>query len=422
MMAGALALAFLGAALSIRAQEPPDQPKRDFPDRKLVVSPPESPAFTLLGLTPQTVARPSTPNALAVASLSSVDRFGNFQAGIAVDFQPVGLALYRSAGVLPRYKSSYLFRFANRLQTSFATTKGTSESDKATRVAGGLRFAIFDRGDPRMDSVLEKCFVGRVDALLAEPNLFGVPAATVREVEQKLRDGIENARKEVESLLKGSGATDPERPLKLSEATARLASAESRLREFLERKERGRTLEERGRAAARACRDAALKRNWNKSSWIVAAGLSGIAAPDQFQQYTWNGAGVWTSIGYGFEQVPALAKRSQLIVHGAFRNREQAPDPAARGKFRSEDSWLAGGRLRVGVPEVLVTGEVLYYRFRPAGMSWINAIRSSAGLELRIRDDLFLNFSAGGETGRPTSGKRVFLLTSMSWGFASKAQ
>src|SRR5258708_17355465 len=49
---------------------------------------PDSPAFTILGVTPQTITRPTTPRGLAASLLNGVDENGNFQAGFALDTAP----------------------------------------------------------------------------------------------------------------------------------------------------------------------------------------------------------------------------------------------------------------------------------------------------------------------------------------------
>ena len=49
---------------------------------------PDSPALTVLGLKPALVARPKTPEDLAVSFLNAVDADGKQQQGYAVDFLP----------------------------------------------------------------------------------------------------------------------------------------------------------------------------------------------------------------------------------------------------------------------------------------------------------------------------------------------
>src|SRR5262249_4604445 len=91
-----------------------------FADADLAV--PESPAFTVLGLSPETVVRPSSPREFASSLLNGVDRNGNFQSGVALDFAPY-LTLAADEMTLGQYRSNYKLRFLSRTQFSFANTK-----------------------------------------------------------------------------------------------------------------------------------------------------------------------------------------------------------------------------------------------------------------------------------------------------------
>jgi hypothetical protein len=101
----------------------------------LDLSVPDSPAFTVLGLTTQTITHPATPRALATSLLNGVDQNGNFQTGVAIDTTPY-LLFYGNDVTLEKYQQSQVIRFLSRTQFSFATTKGASESDKSARFAG----------------------------------------------------------------------------------------------------------------------------------------------------------------------------------------------------------------------------------------------------------------------------------------------
>ncbi len=121
------------------------------------LSVPESPAFTVLGLTPQTVTRPASPRELATSLLNGVDQHGNFQSGVALDLAPY-LLFAGDQLSLRDYQRSRKLRLLTRFQTSFATTKGASEDDKSTRLALGFHATLWDRGDPQLDNELLGCF------------------------------------------------------------------------------------------------------------------------------------------------------------------------------------------------------------------------------------------------------------------------
>src|SRR5258705_2814382 len=149
------------------------------------LAPPESPGFTVLGLTPQTVVRPMSPRAFASSLLSGVDQNGNFQSGVALDTAPY-LVFAGPALTLKKYNESYPTRFLARTQFSFATTKGASDDDKATRLALGLRMTLWDAGDPHADSVLIKCFVDNL-RLPPPPTQIDPNNPTLSAADQEMR-------------------------------------------------------------------------------------------------------------------------------------------------------------------------------------------------------------------------------------------
>jgi hypothetical protein len=125
-------------------------------EANLDLSVPESPAFTVLGLTPQNVVRPTTPGEFAASLLNGVDANGNLQTGIALDTTPY-LTLAGNQLTLSEYRRSRMTRLLSRTQISLATAKGSSEQDKAIRLGLGFHLTPWDRGDPRMDTGFDQC-------------------------------------------------------------------------------------------------------------------------------------------------------------------------------------------------------------------------------------------------------------------------
>jgi hypothetical protein len=354
-----------------------------LPTANVDLSVPESPAFTVLGLTPETVVRPSSPREFASALLSGVDRNGNFQSGTALDTVPY-LLLAGKGLTLGAYRSNYKLRLASRTQFSFATTKGASDDDKSARLALGFRMTLWDKGDPRMDRVLMGCFTTVQRAFFASTAPPGIlppdqlpPTATAED------------RRESEQ-----------------------AWETFRLKEIQANETRNQGNEQ--------CRENSRKQNWNKSSWIVAFAPSWISETGQTKNFKWNGAGFWTSLAYGFEGFPGLQKHSQLIVHARYRDNEKVPDPDNEGKFFDQDSFFLGSRLRVGNENATGSFEGVFVRSRPAGKGWDNSARYSLGLERRVAENLWFALAFGGENGRDDGKNNGFVLSSFRWGFSRK--
>ena len=168
------------------------------------------------------------------------------------------------------------------------------------------------------------------------------------------------------------------------------------------------------------CRAQSRKDNWNKSSLILAVAPSWISTSGNLRGLKWNGGGIWTSLGYGFEGIPGLEKHSQLILHARYRNNEQVPDPNNKGSFFEQDSVFLGTRLRVGTENATASFEGVLVRSRAEGKSFDNSARYSVGLERRIAENLWFALAFGGENGNETGKNKGFVLTSFRWGFSQK--
>ena len=333
------------------------------------LSVPESPAFTVLGFTPNTVIRPASPKAFATSLLNGLDQNGNFQSGLAFDFTP--FMLFNGENItIKDYNEQYLTRLLSRTQFSFATTKGATAADTATRLAAGLNVTLWDKGDPRVyhpergdDDVLQ-CFA---DSLQLPPVIApGTSPADIAKI---------NA---------GNKATNDQ--------------------------------------LANACRDRARRANWNRSSWVIAYAPSWISKTGDTTGYKWNGGAAWTSVAYGFEGISALERIAQLIFHARYRSRERAPDPANAGRFLTQNSTFFGARFRAGSPKFGLNFEDTFIRTHVLRGRTDDVNRFSIGAEARITDNLYFVITSGGNIGAENNQKKGFVITSFKYGFNPKSQ
>lgn len=128
----------------------------------LDLSMPTSPAFTILGLTPETVSNPQTGSDLAASLLDGLDARGNAQNGVALDFRPYMIAAGDNT-TLWNYQQDPLRRQLARISLSLATASGQSEADEADRYAIGLKWVPIDEADPRTDLAISTCFKSVLD-------------------------------------------------------------------------------------------------------------------------------------------------------------------------------------------------------------------------------------------------------------------
>lgn len=352
-------------------------------DAELDLSIPESPAFAVLGLSPESVVRPATPRQLAASLLNGIDANGNFQTGMALDTVPF-LIIKGDGLTIQEYRknpdSFSWTRFASRSQLSFATTKGTNADDPAVRAAIGVSLVPFDLGDPRQHRDLDACFTEK----LALPDL-------------DKNDSFE------------------ERQQKL----ARFADVSSNYMVKLQE-------------AAQKCRTEDEQRYWNASSWKLGAAPTLIQKDGTSGTTEYGGATFWTSLAYGFDRFDeqfrdkkkaaaqsSLSDNSQLIIGVRYQLDQQQPDPHMVKTFFKEDSLIAGTRLRIGRPNLSVSFEGSYVYTNPEIGSTDSGYRFALGSELKVPlpniDNVWLEASLGG-TGGHGDQDRLFFLASLKIG------
>lgn len=366
--AGAVAAA--GSLLAGFIPPPTLLPDQTIKRANVDLAVPESPAFTVLGLTPQTVVRPASPREFATSLLNGFDKDGNFQSGIALDTVPFLLFAGNNLTINEyRRPGNYLTRLLARTQLSFAAVKGATDDDPSVRMSLGLQATLYDKGDPRLDRELDNCFAAAIlPTFLAFPPINPTSPQAVRDAEVGRRTQI----------LQG---------------------------------------------LAEPCREASRKRNWNRSSWIVAAAPSWISTTGASKDFRWNGGGFWTSFAYGFEGVHALQDTSQLILHARYRNKESVADPENEGSFFEQNSAAFGARMRIGNPDFNGNFEGVYNSNRPRGQNRDNSYSLSFAAERKLSDNLFLVFSLGKEGGHRNEdqNKAAVIRSSFQWGFSRKS-
>jgi hypothetical protein len=331
---------------------------------------PDSPAFTVLGITPENVTHPTTPKEFSTSLLNGVDERGNFQTGLALDFVPY-LTFFGKDTSLFSYAHSPMERFLARTQVSFATAKGVTDEDKSTRLALGLRMTLWDMGDPRLDGELDTCYKNAE----SHPDFL------------------------TEEYVIVSSDQEPDKQKKKRKRAELYAQVTEK------------------------CDVEARKNNWNASGWIVGLAPSWISKTGETKNFEWNGGGFWSTVAYGFEQVKALEDNSQLLFHVRYRNNELVPDAEDPTIFFNQDSLYVGGRLRIApgkTAKSIFSLEGNYIRSRQDKGSWDNSRRFSLGLERRIAENIWFALSVGGQGGRIDGANHAFVLSSFKWGFQQK--
>ncbi|HET8671772.1 MAG TPA: hypothetical protein VFM05_14480, partial [Candidatus Saccharimonadales bacterium] len=335
----------------------------------LDLSTPESPAFTVLGLTPQTIVRPASPKEFASSLINGLDKNGNFQSGLAIDTAPY--LLFNGQNVtLDSYNRDLLTRLLTRTQFSVAAVKGSSEEDPSTKLSLGLNFTLFDNGDPRIyrpgqDGDVLSCFNEKI--IFNMPPVSPLPRETY----------YERGREAVEDYMRTNGDSI--------------------------------------KAIAEECREEGRKKHWNKTSWNLAFAPSWLSKKGNTSEFKWNGGAVWSSYALG------VGNSGQFILHGRFRAKEQVPDEDNEGSSITQNSALFGGRFRIGSPGIGFNIEGAFVHNRPENRPAKNTYEFSLGLEKKLAPSVYFVITAGSQ-GPPTDGAKSkgFVITSFKYGFSKK--
>ena len=328
---------------------------------------PDSPALTLLGLSAEKVARPGTPRDLATTALNGVDRRGNLQSGLAVDFAPLFL-FGGNAITYDEYRDGWATRLLGRTQVSVATAKGSGEADKAVRAAVGVRATLWDAGDPRLDAGLIAC----LDAIRVTPPR--------------------------EALL-DQEAID-----------AWVARATAERRPLVEQ-----------------CHNQFKVRRWNASSVAVGIAPEWNSPTGGWGAFDSGGASVWTSVAIALTRteqfetpagtsVPVERPLGQLVVQGRYRADELVPDRRQRGTYFDKNSAGLAARLMLGSANrtLVVEGELA--REMPDGGDATSVMELSIGGQVRLAPDVWLSLAVGGHRGGLTNEERsTFVMSSFKW-------
>jgi hypothetical protein len=362
-----LGIGLLLSASSASAQ--PKQPASTFTlgQGTVDLAVPESPAFGALGLTPKQVARPTTARELAMSFINGIDRSGNLQTGIAVDTAPYML-LAGSRITLQDYQrpGQYLTRFLARWQVSFATAKGGSEDDPSAKIALGLRFTLLDKGDPRTDAMLVTC-LSREAANMLNRQPPVPPTLSDEEL------AIENQRRE-----------------------------------------------ELVREGVRPCREDAARRRWNRTAWIAGLAPTWTSADGTASQTDYSGTALWTSIGFGFEDVPVLEDHAMLALLLRSRDGETAADQLAPGSFITQDSANVGLRFIFGSPTTQFNVETLWVRNDRVDLREDRYWNLSFAFERRLINNIWLDLSFGRQLAREASASEYSIVSAFNWGLGDR--
>ena len=367
---------------------------------------PDSPAFSVLGVTPETTIRPESTRDFAISLLNGVDPRGNMQSGLAIDTAP-----YLLTGVdLADYRKDPFKRFLSRTQLSIATTKGSSDDDKSVRASIGLRFTLFDKGDPRLDTGLDSAFYG------------AIKAARVQEI-VKLIEMSDRLEKIVIANEKAKNAGNEARMKELENANEAIEKEREELENLTEKDLQGQWT--------------AVLKEYEKGQWNATSATIGIAPiffseDGGYDDIKSKGYTLYGTLSYGFDLFEAkdgagswLRKNAHLLFHVRYSADQEEPLDDGSG-FREQDTTIFGAQLRFLGPKIsnqkggdlafALEVDNILKDFENGGDD--DTTRFTGVIELKpFKNSGFtLKVAAGGEDGGDQDDNG-FVVTSVNWAF-----
>jgi hypothetical protein len=343
----ALALAIVVLPMDARSQnEATDINVKDLTGH-LDLSIPQSPAFTMLGVSPDEIVQSDDFRTVALGLLRGLDPRGNLQEGVALDTRPYMLIAGETA-TLAEYRTDPFVRIISNAQLSFATTSGSSDSDQADRLGLGLRLRLWREHDPAVgDSQIE----------------YVSPGGAAGGV--KVTGPLKNCYTD---YLKAAVNVDPE---VLPEDDAELDKIEQNLAAG-------------ARKTVEQCLAPFKRRYWNAGMLEIGVGGSRVTI-DAMKE---SGSAAWLGFSH------SIGTHGQVIVRAAYAEDRLDPVEGQAGTFQLVDETDAGARFRFGSERGTLMVEGLWTETKTATQQeryW----RASLGTEFEVFKDIWIQLAVG---------------------------
>lgn len=343
-----------GLFLVVSASHAIDGPRAA--DTVVDISVPDSPAVTVLGVTPNQVIHPTTTSDFAVGLINAV-KSGKVEQGFAVDTSPYMLFSGDDL-TLQEYRESRAERLAARTQFSVATVRdNATDHEDAVNVAVSLRTTLWDRGDPRLgDAEDQDSIIGCYLANSYDPAQIGLEVNQAEAQQSVLHTKIipritSRIRALKEKILLTGQEVD-----ELIRLHIRLHELQDRGIQQVTQAQAASQVEAFNRQVRAECVDQFEAKHWNASSWTIGVAPTWRSVSGKLNELKPTGTSVYTSIAYGFEEFSGLADKLQLVLHGRYLGGQKTPatvfNPAAPPDLLlNQDTLISGVQLRFKGPE-----------------------------------------------------------------------
>lgn len=337
---------------------------------------PESPAFEILGLSPSTVSRPTSPKAFALSfldNLRSQERFSLIPRDFAVEVNPYwwsthpGLSLeeYRAGGIKSLYRT-----FTLSLATADSTIQSPVGDQSFRRLGVGVRSLLYTGQET--------------------PACVGTILEAVRPFTDRLAKIIADSIESDPTL-----ARNAERLAQISEAERQRLIAQD--------------LEALSQENRQRCTDAIADRKGFVMSIAGAAAFGFLegdpAAVVPTPEADLSSVGFWVTPSYLSGSFSGIG-----VIRTVWKQLEADT---------TEFAFEFGGRLIFSADRYAASAEGLYRR-RNRGDDSMNEYRLAAVLDVRLSSDLWLTATFGKEFDQE-EGSGLIALANLQWSFGKPA-
>ena len=324
------------------------------------------PAFVALDLSPETVSNPTNPRDFAAALLNGVDHGGVLNTGVAIEAAPFRWIPSLRTDI-EAYSQNYWNRLLYNFGFSLATAKASDSDSNAVQLALGFNAVLYQdaKSDPRRNPELKTAF----HDVNKSYSMSGVPPGTSA---AQIEDENPMAQKALQQAVK----------------------------DF-------------------------RNRSWEGIIWSAAIAPTWSSESGKVSDLGNPGFTAWTTVAYGPSgKIFADMLHCQFAGQLRYRENEHVVDSADSTHTAGQNTFIAAGKLRLGITDFNGFAEGAYVRVWKGLNGDESGWRGALGVEKKINDNIWLVLSAGEQFGASTTtdSNELFAVGSIRIGTSQNAE
>jgi hypothetical protein len=344
---------------------------------------PASPAISALGVSSETVINPKSPDEFALGLINGFDPNGNFQNGLAMDFNPA-LLFFGNDITIDGYRENTTTRLLTNTQFSIATTKSDSTEDKSSQLAVGLHLTPWIQDDPRLNRAHLNC----IGTALVPKELDSVERKTNIELTEKRK----NAKRSLDAAIV-SGNAEQVRQQNIAFQAAIDTIAKFNIEIKARRDHPKKVLE--------TCRNDFKENHPNAGGWSIGITPTWLSKEGDLDNLDYTGSTIWTSIATRLG--PGKDSLGKITLHAKYRADELAPVAGGNNTFFERDTLTLAGNFSFDGKKNILNDHLQDSKFTFEGAYF------DADAEGTTNDDKYYQLSANAQFHVPNIGNNIWL-------------